>query len=112
MGIRAILLSWAEPELATATKLLRQVTEQLDRAMRENISLKDERELQVQTIEELKARNTELQREMVRLAEANRLLQEQSTQVTSRLQVLEQKYERLMGLYFQLQARSGNDLEL
>lgn len=110
--LSVLLLRWVEPELAKATRLVREVTAQLDRAMRENIRLADERDDQRKEEAQLRAENTKLQHEVHRLVEANRQQASLVADLKKRLDALDEKYTYMMGRVMQLQAEQGKPIEV
>lgn len=110
--IAVILKRWAEPELRRTTRLLRMANDQLALVTRENIRLKDLCDEQNNTLASLLSDNRELKTHIGRLEQGNEHQLQVMATLERRLKEMEQKYERLMGLYFQLQAAAGKDIGL
>lgn len=110
--LSVLLLRWVEPELAKATRLVREVTAQLDRAMRDNIRLADERDEQRKVVAQLRDENTKLQHEVHRLVEANKQQASLVADLKKRLDALDEKYTYMMGRVMQLQAEQGKPIEV
>lgn len=110
--ITRIFLVWVEPELARANRLVKEMRIMLDRAQRESIRLADERDEQTKVIAELSKKNSELQVELHRLLEANKLQNERVTDLKRRLDEMDEKYTYMMGRVMQLQAQQGMDIDV
>lgn len=111
-SFRVRLLAWVEPELAQATRLVREVTAQLDRAMRDNIRLADERDEQRQVVVQLGAENVKLQLEVNRLVESNKAQALLVDDLKKRLDAIDMKYEHMLGRVMQLQAAQGLQIQI
>lgn len=108
----ALIGRLAEPELRRTMRLLRMANDQLALVTRENIRLTDLCDEQNNTLASLQSDNRELKAHIQRLEQGNAHQVTVMATMERRMMDIESKYERLLGLYFQLQAQTGNPIGL
>jgi predicted nuclease with TOPRIM domain len=107
-----IIMRWVEPQLRRTQRLLTQANVQLDKALKENLHLKNRNEELARHVERLESDNGELHRAIKTLREANKVQVEMMDRMERSQKDLMDRVERLVGRVMQLEVQLGNTPKL
>lgn len=110
--ITLLIMRWTEPQLRRTQRFLAQANVQLDKALKENLHLKNRNEELARHVERLEYDNGELHRAIKTLREANKLQGEMMDRMERQQKDLMDRVERLTAQVIRLDVQLGNTPQL
>jgi len=107
-----VVMRWVEPQLRRTQRLLTQANTQLDKALKENLHLKNRNEELARHVERLEGDNRDLHRSIDVLRQANKVQSEMMDRMERQQKDLMDRVERLTARVMQLEVERGNTPKL